>query len=146
MRTPTTAPFGCMWLLYCVPFLAALAAGTAILVFSFVIPNAERNQADDWVETPCVIENMKLFMHKSRNSRGPAIKNIEAKFRYEFGGSTYTSDRVDFLTRMSFGELEEQSIQFVADHPAGTQMVCYVNPAAPKKPSYYPTARRDGGQ
>jgi hypothetical protein len=81
--------------------------------------------ARNWVPTPAVVERGDFV----RDDEGG--RTLDLKYRYEFQGQIYRSDRLDLLPgRM--GDDNSWEEQLLARSPVGAEVTCYVNPANPQ--------------
>lgn len=83
--------------------------------------------AGSWPEVPCVIEASSVGRH--RGSKSGVTYSVDIRYRYEFDGRVYQSDRYAPLGGASSGY--EGKSEVVARYPAGSAATCRVNPADP---------------
>ena len=103
----------------------------SLMIYStFWYPANMRRVADDWVETPCVIEKCVFDLPQQVSTRSRAMNILEVEYTYEVAGESFTSDRVDFVLAQ-VGSMSIEGEDYVRDFPAGSETVCYVNPENP---------------
>lgn len=111
--------------LFCVPFLAG---GLGALYGLALLPVDRWSQARFWRECPAVVIESRLA--EIADSDGGDAYRVEARYRYRFEGRSYTGDRFNFTsvsTNMGVPAMRDA----VQRLPAGTETICWVNPAAP---------------
>jgi hypothetical protein len=81
--------------------------------------------AQSWVPTPCVIEQA-AFVPDAEGHR-----SLQIQFRYEFGGVTYRSNRLDLMPG-SMGDDGAWERDLLERHPARSEATCYVDPQRPE--------------
>jgi len=115
---------GCAAVLFGLVFAGA---GAAMLVFMTVLPLARMAGAGDWRPVPATVVSSSVTTHS--DSAGTTY-GVEIEYRYEVNGRSYTSDRRSFgMSGSSSGRSGKE--KFVADHPPGKQVTCYVDPDDP---------------
>lgn len=114
---------------YQAPLLCLVAAGfCGVLAASQVVEyrriEAEVAAAGEWVETPCVV-TLAQPLPAGRNT----APRLALSFEYVFGGESYEGEtyRLGATPHLLFDDAD----WFAEKHPAGTELVCYVNPADP---------------
>ncbi len=115
--------FGCIWL-----FSGCIMAW---LSFTGFVSLYQSWRAQDWVETPCTLEQVELKFRKStgRREKAPACR-LQVRYSYTQGGQRYTGERYDFWNTRRQKEDGELCMRLLQSNPAPT---CYVNPAAPQE-------------
>lgn len=100
--------------------------GLAVLVFGVVYPLLRERAARSWEQVPCTIVTSELHKstRKGKTSYRPAIT-----FRYEYAGTTYTSDDFALTGWQTSGGSSARDI--VANHNPGSAAQCYVDPEDP---------------
>lgn len=89
-------PRGCM-VAFTVPFVLVGLGATGLLYWSTL----KAYQAQSWVEIPATILNAKLESHRGSES---TTYSVQARYRYDFDGETYHSERVSFSPFNSDGD------------------------------------------
>lgn len=102
-------------------------AGVAMLVFLFVIPVMKVVEGRSWSEVPCTVVSSSVTTHSDSDG---TTYGVEIRYRYEVDGRSYTSDRRSFAVDGSSSGRSGKE-KFVANHPPGKAMTCYVDPADP---------------
>ena len=89
-----------------------------------------------WVETPALIDHVKLVSHRGRKNE---TYSVDARYRYVFAGQEYMGERVaiepDYDNIGSFYRRIHKELLTHAD--AGTPFRCYVNPRDPSSSVLY---------
>ncbi len=83
--------------------------------------------ARSWTETPCTLLESAVRAHSSSDDGD--TYSIAVVYTYTAGGREHRSERYNFLGGSSSAHRSKE--EWVAAHPAGTQTVCWVNPADP---------------
>jgi hypothetical protein len=132
METPTRPPSFPSWfptvvergpVLAVTTFLALGGAGVFVWVF---LPGLwEMLDAAAWVETPAVVVGAST---EPVVSRGKTRYRSRVSYRYEFGGSTYESDR-EILLDVSRGSRSETR----PSRSPGERVTCWVDPSDPSR-------------
>jgi len=112
-------------------FGSVFLVGATFLYFGEIGPRRAISAAQSWVETPCEILESSVIAERGESESGnsPDAYAIDIRFKYQFAGQEYLSDRYDF-SELKDGN-EDWKHQTVADHPPGTTTVCFVNPDNP---------------
>ena len=108
-------------------FLPFGLVGAGIFFLLTVRPALQVLAARAWAPTPCVVEASTV--RALRGSKGGTSYRVETRYRYEFAGREYFSERYGFSEMASSGRASKARV--VASLPPGTQTTCYVNPARP---------------
>lgn len=118
----TGAGLGCL-----VAFFALfLLAGLGVLWFAGLRPASRAWAAREWRETPCRILKSEVGEHRGDDS---TTYSVDVLYAYAVDGRQYKSSRYDFLGGSSSGY--EGKAAVVERLPAGTETVCWVDPADP---------------
>ncbi len=108
-------------------FFGLFAAAGVGMFFGAVVPKAiEYFAMKGWVETPAEVVWSRVRSHHDDDG---TTYSADVFYRYEFGGSEYRSNRRGIMSGSSSGRSGKE--RFVRDHPAGTGIVCYVDPDEP---------------
>ncbi len=100
--------------------------GAVATYFVLVRPLTRVVAARGWQETPCRILSSEVRSHSSDDG---TTYSIEVLYQYEASGSTFRSNRYDFLGGSSSGY--DAKARVVGELPVGSTSVCYVNPSDP---------------
>ncbi|GAA5478116.1 hypothetical protein Hhel01_01614 [Haloferula helveola] len=126
--TPATLKSPMAGVLGCGFFGAFAAAGLGIL-FGVVVPKAfEYFDMRGWVETPAEVVWSRVRSHDSDDG---TTYSVDIFYRYEFEGIEYRSNRQSVVGGSSSGRKSKAEV--VRNHPAGTAILCYVDPDEPWK-------------
>lgn len=83
--------------------------------------------AKDWPATPCEIVSSSVGHH--RGSEGGTTYSVDITYRYQVQGRDFQSDTYSLMAGSSSGRSSKERV--VAQYPAGSNAVCYVNPEDP---------------
>jgi hypothetical protein len=108
---------GCLVLFFAVFALAGLAFSSFFAVGAW-----KSVRALSWRETPCTL------LASSVRSHGDTF-SVAVRYAYALDGRAYTGERFNFLSGSS--SAHDSKAAWVAAHPAGSRMTCWVNPADP---------------
>lgn len=112
---------GCLVLFFAVFGLAGLAFS------SFFAFGAWRSfKALSWRETPCTLEESAVRTHSDSDG---STYSIAVRYAYTVDGAAYQSERFNFLGGSS--SAYDSKAEWVAAHPAGTRMSCWIDPDDP---------------
>ncbi|QDV70054.1 hypothetical protein Poly24_37730 [Rosistilla carotiformis] len=120
-------PRGCM-VGFAMPFVLVGVAATGFLYWN----TYQSYRAHSWVEVPATILNASLKTHRGGDS---TTYSVETRYRYDFLGKTYHSERVSFSPFTSDGDrkwnraLSRRLKRHVRDK---TPYPCFVDPSAPQ--------------
>lgn len=81
-----------------------------------------------WTPTPCRIISARVVTERPTPHSDPEHVP-EIRYRYDFGGRTYTGDHIKRVDGPTAHETEAQ--KRVEAYPVGTETTCWVNPAKP---------------
>jgi hypothetical protein len=101
------------------------AMGTVVVALLVVIPVVHQVRSRDWVATPAVVEMSRSVV--SRGSKGGRSWRPEVLYRYEYGGLSRRASRIRFFE----GNSRSGTGSFLARHPVGAKVTCWVNPRDP---------------
>lgn len=118
------APLGCL----AVFFFFFLAVGLGVFWRLAFSPALRSLAAQNWRAAPCTILSSDVVEHRGRDG---ATYEIAIRYRYEFGGKTYTGERYSFFSVPSSGRAGKERV--VRRYPPGLETVCYLNPADPSE-------------
>jgi len=106
--------------------LLFLGIGVTALYFLGILPVLQWWRAQSWPAVPCRILESEVRQHADADG-----VSYEARIRYAYtyDGVDYESDRIHFRDGATSDETGRHAI--VAAFPAGTEAVCYVDPANP---------------
>lgn len=122
-KTSSRAGLGCA-----IPFgLLFAAIGLAAFWFLTLRPLMRVSASAHWIETPCEIIASELEQKSDSDS---TTYRVAIRYRYEFGGHPYETDRYDFSEGSSNVGVNAMRATVQA-HPPGHQTVCYVEPSDP---------------
>ena len=115
-----------------------LPAGLLLTVSDVFYPANMQRKSQHWAETPCVIEVCRLVRSKKQRTTDPGDEYyLDLSYRYEFSGTEYSSDTVDFtLGKANSMTLEKEDI--VRDYPPETRATCLVDPGKPSSAVLFP--------
>lgn len=102
-----------------------MAMGTVIVALLLVIPVFRQVLSRGWVATPAVVEMSRSVV--SRGGKGGRSWHPEILYRYEFGGISRRASRIRFFE----GSSRSGTQSFLARHPVGAKVTCWVNPRDP---------------
>ena len=105
--------------------------GSWLIWGAYIAPSLKSNAASDWVETPCVIEEIKIHSSSGAKTTTETYYDVRVVYRYEMEHQVYRSRQFDFYFGC-FREFQEADENYVAQHPVGSQVVCYVDPNDPQ--------------
>ncbi|MFM7181810.1 MAG: DUF3592 domain-containing protein [Verrucomicrobiales bacterium] len=111
-----------------IPFFSLFAlAGTGILLGLIVPMWVNWWSAKSWAEVPGEVIWSRIKSHKGEDS---TTYSAHVFYRYEFGGTTYRSDRTSFskVNGSNSGAREQ-----LANYPAGAVISVFVDPEKPEK-------------
>ncbi|QDV13693.1 hypothetical protein CA51_35840 [Rosistilla oblonga] len=120
-------PRGCM-VGFAMPFVLVGVAATGFLYWS----TYRACQAQSWVEVPATILSASVKTHRGGDS---TTYSVETRYRYDFEGKTYHSDRVSFSPFTSDGDRNwhRAMVRRLKKHASDkTPYPCFVDPAAPE--------------
>ena len=119
------AAAGRRWLA-CMGVFLAMAG----LLFTWVLWRAYTRAAETrtWLETPCLIVSSRVQSERPSPNSNLAHR-AEIRYAYEFNGQPMTGTKVKRVESATVHE--ERARAVVAQYPAGTSSICYVNPANP---------------
>lgn len=106
--------------------LAFLGTAAAIIWSSYIGPGLQQAAAVSWLETPCTITSIEFKITKGFRA-GETFGAMNVAYQYEMAGRNYESTRYQFHSD-GFKAFAEGDNLYVADHPAGSTTVCYVDP------------------
>ena len=94
----------------------------------FVRPLLKIAAAQSWASVPCEIVSSRVKTHS--DSDGNTYR-VDVVYRYTYQDRNYTANRYHFATGSSGGY--ERKAEVVRRLPAGTQAICFVDPADPSE-------------
>ncbi|NWK55107.1 DUF3592 domain-containing protein [Verrucomicrobiaceae bacterium N1E253] len=110
-----------------VPFFLLFGlAGLGVLLFVVLPQGMKYQDARGWDETPAVVEWSRVQSHSSDDG---TTYSVDIFYRYQYQEKEYKSNTVDIFSGSSSGRSGKQ--EKVNQHPAGKEIVCYVNPEKP---------------
>lgn len=117
----SAAPRGCL-----IVFFGMFALiGGIIFYFAFVRAVMQMRDAQNWVETDCVILDSRVESHTDSDG---TTYSAEIRYGYTYGGARYESDRYRFFTSSG----SRSRAQAIVDRfPAGRETICFVDPQRP---------------
>jgi len=115
-------------------FAFFLIPGVLYLVLNVLIPLMQMTAARGWEETSCTIISSRTVF-KGLDMTGWPDYGVDILYRYRYGGREYRSNRYDLLSAVSGDTAFLDKI--VAEHPAGAQKRCYVDPEHPEEAVIY---------
>ncbi len=100
------------------------------LLFTWVLWRAytRAEETRSWIATPCVIVGSAVRGERPTPNSNMAYR-ADIRYVYEFDNQSRTGSRVKRVDGATAHE--ERARALAADHPAGRQTVCYVNPQDP---------------
>ncbi|MEW6076639.1 MAG: DUF3592 domain-containing protein [Thermodesulfobacteriota bacterium] len=107
-------------------FLIFLVAGSAFGYFLVFPALTKYLNADNWVETPCVVQSSRV---KSHDSDDGTTYSVDIVYEYNFNGQPFRSGKYRFIGGSSSGYAGKAAV--VDQYPPGRQAICYVNPDDP---------------
>ena len=113
---------GCLWLFSALFFLP----GLAVFVFLLVLPTLRALTSANWVATPARVQSSEIVSVKGSKSTS---YRADIVYNYDFGGRSYSSSDFSFAPKSSGGY--DGAATRAGQYPAGANVICYVNPAAP---------------
>lgn len=120
---PARGALGCA-----IPFgLLFTAIGLTAFWFVTLGPLLRAGASAGWVETPCEILSSELKTHSGSDG---STYRVVVRYRYDYEGRPYESDRYDFSTGSTNVGVKRMRAAVKA-HPPGRRTVCYVDPDAP---------------
>jgi len=109
-----------------IAFCGVFATGGLAMIGGLVVPAvAKKTASGGWVETPAKVVWSRIVEHGSGEDRST---KPDIFYSYTFAGREYRSNRYDLGGGFS-GDSGKQDL--VRAHPAGSAIVCYVNPQKP---------------
>lgn len=115
---------GCLRLFFVPFFLIGVGFFYALTVRPMLLAYSARQ----WLPTPCVIDSSEVVSHSDSDG---STYSVAITYSYRFAGQPYTSQRYHFGVGSTGGRKGKDDI--VRRFPAGSEAVCYVNPAAPQE-------------
>lgn len=106
--------------------------GEVLLFFLFVRPYWRSQEARGWIETPCAIRASELVECSDGDGTTYRLKVV---YTYSVNGQDMESDRFHFLGGSSSSAGWRR--RMLERYPAGSETVCYVNPANPAEAVLY---------
>jgi Protein of unknown function (DUF3592) len=106
---------------------------TALMTWMFLLePLFLFKEARGWRSVPCQILTSRMRQTMDMES-GTVVSYVEVEYRYQFEGSTYSSDRYDFQNTGTYftGSASETTGQRIAKLASATNAICFVNPKNP---------------
>ena len=110
--------------------IGTLFAGLATWLL-LVRPVNHMIAARSWKPTACQVISSEVVQQPRSVGEGVRYK-IEIKYRYTYGGRTYTSNSYDVMGFSGTSGYRAKA-KVVARYPPGTATTCYVNPKAPQE-------------
>ena len=104
-----------------------IGIGGGILYPMFIRPLVKEGAAAHWPQVPCEIISSHVQRHSG--SKGGSTYSVEIRYRYVFGGHSYTGTRYNFDTGNSSSR--GWRAEAVANFPPKLRTLCYVNPEDP---------------
>ena len=104
-----------------------ICIGGGVLYAMLIHPMLKEAAAAKWPRVPCEILSSEVAAHSG--SKGGSIYSVEIRYRYDFGGHTYTGTRYDFTS--GYSSSTQWRTGAVANFPPGLKTLCRVNPADP---------------
>jgi hypothetical protein len=131
--TKSASGVGCL-ILFALPF-----AGVGLFMTGLTVVTLSRSfSAQGWERVPCQIQSV-----QNRGSSDGDSSQTKAGYKYEFGGKTYTGDRVSFHgggdNIGSFQHRVHHELQ--RHHKDGKPFMGYINPGNPEEAVLYPNPR-----
>ena len=125
-QTKDSRSGGCAMVLFGLVFAGA---GAAMFVFMTVLPVAGMLSATGWEPVPCTVVSSQVTTNSDSDG---TTYGVEITYRYEIDGRSYTSARRSFGGHGSSSGRSGKE-KFVAEHPAGKALTCYVDPDDPSQ-------------
>lgn len=123
-RAVTGSPGGRRFaLLFCSAFILI---GLIVPYFSFVKPLLRQQAARRWTPVEAVVLTSTVKSHRGDDS---TTYSVYIAYRYEVDGRAYEGDRYRFISSSSSGR--EAKAAVVRQHPAGSRITVYIDPADP---------------
>ncbi len=132
-KAKTASGIGCL-VLFSLPF-----AGVGVFMAGLIAVTLARSfSAQEWERVPCRI----LSVESSAGSEGSSSQT-EATYEYDFGGKTYTGDRVSFHGGSdNVGSFQGRVYNELQRHrQTGKPFTAYVSPDNPEEALLYPQVR-----
>ncbi len=106
-------------------------AGTAAFYFLGVKTLIKLNNAESWLNTPCIVLSSKVKSQTSSSSKGGSSTtySIYIRYKYNYNGQKITNNQYSFNTGSSSGY--DGKAEVVRLYPKGKKTTCYVNPQNP---------------
>ena len=117
------------WAGRCALYLFAtvfLFVGSGLFIFLSAIPLWHWRAAQGWEEVPCAIQRSDVQSHSSDDG---TTYSVDIEYTYAWNGQTYQGNQYNFISGSSSGRGRKSAI--VAQFPAGSERVCFVNPSDP---------------
>lgn len=106
-------------------FLAAMGAAACVYLW---MAYAKAKRMDAWLERPCTVAKSAVA-EAGRDRFGTPRYRLELRYRYEFGGGEYESNRVK---RLEIAPASKRDLEkWLKRYPAGLETICFVNPSDP---------------
>jgi hypothetical protein len=102
--------------------------GGSLTVFLLILPAYRLVAALDWVETPATVESSVV---RSWSTDDGTSYRADVLYEYSAGGRSWRSNRRGFFPMSSSDYDDSRSV--VDRHPAGSSIVCYVDPSDPSR-------------
>ena len=83
-----------------------------------------------WTPTPCRIVSARVGSERPTPNSNVAYR-AEVRYRYEFGGQTYTGERIRRVEGATGHQ--DAALRRVQKFPTGMETTCWVNPASPQE-------------
>ncbi len=97
------------------------------MLFGLIVPKAiEWFRMRSWTETTAEIIDSRVARHSDSDG---TTYSVDLFYRYEFAGREYRSNRYSLIGGSSSGHKGKQEV--VADHPSGSTLQVFVDPAKP---------------
>jgi hypothetical protein len=107
-------------------FLIFFGIGSASGYFLVFPALTKYLNADEWIETPCVVQSSRV---KSHDSDDGTTYSVDIVYEYNFNGQAFRSGKYRFIGGSSSGYAGKAAV--VDRYPPGRQTICYVNPDDP---------------
>ena len=118
----------------CLLLGGVLLALSALLTWMFLLePWLQAMDARGWPAVPCQILSSRNRWSTDLEN-GTASSTVEVQYRYRFEGTTYTSDRYDFVhtgTYFKTASAASTEQEIATQLTPGASTVCFVNPKNP---------------
>ncbi len=97
---------------------------------------AEWRRLQSWVETPAIIEDVRMESGRVRHRR---TAKVVARYRYQFGDRQFTGDRVAVVTISdAVGSFQKRAYRELMQHKNERKPFrCFVNPEQPAEAVLY---------